>query len=288
MDELPDHPSGYFLRAAALESYMSDFSTFELEEEFYSLLDTTIHRGKALLDGGASDAEIQFFVGAAHFYKGFHRARKREYLGAMTELARAKPWLDRVVSADSSFSDVYLGLGVLGYLSTKVKGFLIPFGSEGYEEPIRMMRRATEGKYTGVIAEEALVLALAGASKWDEAERLAMGLIRSYPTNRLFYWGLIEVYRMKKDPEGIMSIGRLLLDQIESGQPEHLYNQSLVRFYLAEAYLELGELRECVRECDSSLSLLEGGTLKRDSELKEETANLKRKAARALAKKVDR
>jgi hypothetical protein len=151
-----------------------------------------------------------------------------------------------------------------------------------------MIRRATEGKYTGVIAEEALVLALAGASRWEEAERLAIGLIQSYPANRLFYWGLVEVYRMKNDPDGIISTGRALLEEIERGQPDHYHNQSLIRSYLAEAYLELGEVRECIKECDSALSLLEGSVMKRDAELTCELVDVKRRAARALAKKVDR
>lgn len=284
----PSNPVGYFLKAAALESYMSDFSTFEPEEEFYMLLDQAIVAGKTVLEE-EDDPEAQFVVGASHFFKGFHSGRKKRYLKALTELARAKPWLEGTVNIDSTFYDAYLGLGILEYLATRAKDYLIPFTTGKYESSIEMITLATRGKYTCVIAQEALVVALAGASKWNEAIERANSLMESYPQNRLFYWTLIEVYRRKEDSEGVISIGYDLLELVENGQPGHHYNQSLIRSYLAEAHLRLGGYRECIKQCDSVLSLLKGRDLdQRDKEVKEEAFKLRRRAARALVEKVDR
>jgi hypothetical protein len=268
---------------------MSDFSTFDPEEEFYDLLNQAIVKGKALVEEQEDNPEVPFVIGASHFYKGFHSARKKEYLKALTELARAKPWLERTVSIDSTFYDAYLGLGILEYLSAKAKDFLIPFIGGEYEHSIEMITLGTKGKYTSVIGEEALVVALAGSSRWSEAIERALLLIQSFPRNRLFYWALVEIYRRKEDPKGVLSIGYQLLELVENGQPDHHYNQSLLKCHLAEAHLELGEHRACIKQCDSVLSLLKDKNLdEEDEEVKKEVFKLKRQAARALAKKVDR
>ncbi len=268
---------------------MSDFSTFEPEEEFHALLDQTIARGKALLKQKEDCSESHFFVGAAHFYKGFHSARKKEYFKSFSELARAKPHLEKAASIDSTFRDVYLGLGVLEYLGAKTKDYLVPFTSVDYEGAIQMITLATDGKYTSVIAHEALVVALAGASRWDEAIERANLLIESYPHNRLFYWALIEIHRRRESPAEAIAIGCRLLQLVENGQPEHYYNQCLVRSYLAEAQIQLGNERECIKQCDSILLLLNEETVdQRDREIRGKAIKLKRQAARAIAKKVDR
>lgn len=285
----PSNPAGYFLKAAALESYMSDFSTFEPEEEFHTLLNQAIVKGEALLEHQEDYPEIHFFVGASHFYKGFHYARKKEYFKAFTRLTKAKPWLEEAVSIDSTCYDAYLGLGVLEYISARVKDYLIPFNSGNYKGPIQMISLATRGKYTHVIAEEALVVALAGISKWGEAIERATTLIEAYPQNRLFYWALIEIYKKKEDPEGVISIGYELLELVENGQADHYYNQSLVKSYLADAHFQLRQYRECIKQCDSVLSLVKGKNLdQRDRDVKKVVVEIKRQAARALAKKVDR
>jgi len=289
VDSDPSNPIGYFLKAAALESYMSDFSTFGPEKEFFDLLTQAVVKGKALLEEQDENPEVPFVIGASHFYRGFHCARKKEYLKALTELARAKPWLEKTVSVDSTFYDAYLGLGILEYLSAKAKDYLIPFISGKYERSIQMITLGTKGKYTSVIAEEALVVALAGSSRWSEAIERALLLIGSFPRNRLFYWALIEIYRRKEDPQGVISTGYELLELVKNGQPDHHYNQGLLRRYLAEAHLQLGEYRACIRQCDSVLSLLKDKNLDAQAEeVEKEAFKLKRQAARALAKKVDR
>ena len=268
---------------------MSDFSTFEPEEEFHRLLDEAIARGKALVARNADDAELQFVIGASHFYKGFHHARKKEYIKAFGSLARAKPWLEDAVRIDSTYYDAYLGLGILEYLAVKVRDYIVPFIGGDYKESLRKIALATKGKFTGVIAEEAMVVALAGASQWDEAVKLAHYLIEIYPTNRLFYWALIEILKRKEDFGAMLGVAYDLLRLIEEDQPTHYYNQSLVRSYCAEAYVELGQYRECIRECDRALSLLEGENRdERSRELEAQIVRVKRQAAKALAVKVDR
>lgn len=289
IEKFPSSPVGYFLKAAALESYMSDFSTFEPEGEFYTLLDQAIEKGKSLLVNEANAPELHFFIGASYFYKGFHYARKKNYLKAFAELGRAKPWLKKAVAMDSTFYDAYLGLGILEYLAAKVKDYIVPFTSGKYDEPIQEISLATKGKYTYLVAQEALVIALAGASRWTEAIERATSLIEAYPKNRLFYWALVEIYRRKGDPEGVISIGYKLLELIREFQTNHYYNQSLIRSYLAEAHLQLGQPRECVRHCDSILSLLEEkDTDQNEREVRKAAMRLKHEAAKALLKKVDR
>lgn len=285
----PWSPVGYLLRAAALESYMSDYSTFEPEEEFYALLDSAVQRAEELLAEEGDVAETHFFVGAAHFYRGFHYARKKEYLKTLAELAKAKGPLEETARLDSTFYDAYLGLGILEYLGTKAKDYLNPFASGEYDRSIEMIGLSGRGKYTSVLAREALVLALAGAARWSQAIEQAHALIDSFPTNRLFYWALIEIYRRKEDPEGVISIGYRLMELVEDGQPDHYYNQSLLRSYLADGHLQLRQYRECIKQCDAVLSLLRGRDLeRRDSDVRADAVRIKRDAARALARKVDR
>ena len=179
-----------------------DSANFE-RQRIDSLLALSIARARALGDGG------DFWRATALGY----RARERELHGQSWGAARdAKAMRDiyrRLVAADSSCVDCYLGLGVYHYglarASTLARLFakIIGLGSGNAETGIRYMRRvAREGDLAQVEATWVLAAALVREAERDPAGRLVLEqeargyvarLAERYPGNPVFRRFLAEI-----------------------------------------------------------------------------------------------
>ena len=168
-----------------------------------SLLALSIARATALGDGG------DFWRATALGY----RAREREMHGQSWGAARdAKAMRDiyrRLVAADSSCVDCYLGLGVYHYGLARASALarlfakIIGLGSGNAETGIRYIRRvAREGDLAQVEASWVLAAALVREAERDPAGRLVLQqeargyvgrLAERYPGNLVFRRFLVEI-----------------------------------------------------------------------------------------------
>ena len=187
----------YIWWAAALDS--ADFALQRID----SLLGVAIARARA--SGTAAD----FWLATALGY----RARQREEHGHGFSAAKdAKAMRDiyrRLLAADSSCTDCYLGLGVYDYGLARAGAFarllarLIGLGGGNAERGIRYMRRAAhDGDLAGVESTWVLAAALLREAARDPAGRDALereargyveGLAARYPRNPVFERFLREV-----------------------------------------------------------------------------------------------
>ncbi|HET9384564.1 MAG TPA: hypothetical protein VFO67_05415 [Gemmatimonadales bacterium] len=195
----------YIWWAAALDS-----ATFELER-IDSLLSVALRRASPGGGGGGRGGG-----GGADFWRATalgYRARQREENGHSFSAAKdAKAMRDiyrRLLAADSSCADCYLGLGVYDYglarAGTLARFFarLIGLGSGDAERGIRYMRRvAHDGDLARVEGTWVLAAALmreaardskGSAVLQDEARGYVEGLAARYPGNPVFQRFLQEL-----------------------------------------------------------------------------------------------
>ncbi len=184
--------TAYIWWAAALEN--DDYEMTRID----SLLDRAIARAVAVPRGPARD----FWLATALGY----RARQRDLHGHSWSAAKdAKVMRDayaRVLAADSSCADCYLGLGVYQYglaragALARLVAKLVGLGSGNAEQGIRYMRRAAlEGDLARVEAAWVLAAALgreaaraapARATLQHAARDEVLHLAERYPGNPVF------------------------------------------------------------------------------------------------------
>lgn len=192
------HAGAYIWWAAARDS--DDFAAGTID----SLLDVAIGLARAATPGPEHD----FWLATALGY----RARERELHGHAWGAARdAKAMRDayrRVLAADSSCTDCWLGLGLYDYglarvgTLAKLVAKLIGLGGGNAERGIAMLHRvAAEGDLARVEGTWVLAAALLREARRDrghramlEAEAVALvrGLARRYPANPVFLRFLAE------------------------------------------------------------------------------------------------
>jgi hypothetical protein len=186
------HAGAYIWWAAARDS--DDFEADRID----SLLDAAIVQARAQAPGVTRD----FWLAAALGY----RARERELHGHAWGAAKdAKAMRDayrRVLKADSSCTDCWLGLGLYSYglarVSTlaKIVAKLIGLGGGNASKGIAMMQRAAAGgDLARVEATWVLAAALVREAERDDERRASLraeaivlvdGLAHRYPANPVF------------------------------------------------------------------------------------------------------
>ena len=218
----------YIWWASALDS--ADFALQRID----SLLGAAMGRARA---GGAP---ADFWLATALGY----RARQREEHGHGYSAARdAKAMRDiyrRLLAADSSCADCYLGLGVYDYglarAGTLARFFarIIGLGSGNAERGIRYMRRAAhDGELSHVEATWVLAAALIREAARDrdgrsvlerEARGYVEGLAARYPKNPVFQRFLREVPANTSAAQAARTpLGRLQKREL----PEHVVHVAL-------------------------------------------------------------
>ncbi len=203
----PADPAPVVFQAGAYIWWASarDSADFALQR-IDSLLGVALARARARATPGTSG---DFWLATALGY----RARQREEHGHAYSAARdAKAMRDsyrRLLAADSSCADCYLGLGVYDYGLARASAFarffarIIGLGSGNAERGIRYMRRAAhDGDLARVESTWVLAAALMREAARDPAGRAVLereargyveGLAARYPGNPVFQRFLREV-----------------------------------------------------------------------------------------------
>jgi tetratricopeptide (TPR) repeat protein len=151
-------PRGYFFVAATYSTLVSDYRNFNYRDEFTRNVDRAIEIGERKEKSGNATAEDIFYYGGAVGYRGIFRSHDGDWWGAFKDGLRGRKLLGRAHKADSSYMDVYLGLGTYDYwrsAKTKVLWWL-PFFSDKRDKGIEEIKMAIEhgklasheGKYT--------------------------------------------------------------------------------------------------------------------------------------------
>ena len=247
IDRYPGHPMGYFYRAATYQILMRNYRTRRFENAFERALKLAIQKGNFLKKSHPDDADIYFFLGGAYGFRGLHRVRKGDWVGAFLDGRRGIQNLQRALEIDSLNMDVYYGLGTYHYWRTaKVKVLrLVPFFRDLREQGIHELRLAMRlGRFTRIEAEFALVAVYYHQKDYHRAARLVERLVERYPSNPAGLYMLARVQENLGNYAAAYTALSRLLHRLQSVSWTEEGYFAEVYFRLAENAARSGRFRE--------------------------------------------
>ncbi len=278
--ENPEHPAGYFFKAACLQSKMMDYERYDETEKFVSLLQKAIRKADAALNSASQEqkTEMMFFKASALSYLAFQQGKEKHYLRAIERGIRAMHLLNKIVKIDPGFYDAYLGIGTFKFWRSQLTKLLnwLPMVSDERETGLKMVELAIEKSvYSRYAAMNGIVWMLLEADKPREALKWAETGLREFPGSRFFLWGAAKsAFAMKN-----FTLAKTYFEQILNSMAQDSiasnYNIYICHLNLARCNLQLNNLSEAEKELNFLQNMkLDKAAKKRLQKQIRETKNL--------------
>ena len=233
----PQHPAGYFLHAATLQSKMLDYENYAGEKEFFALTKKVIELAKRDIRKQQKNAWPYFFLGGALGYNAFLQARDGSYWTAFQNGVKTIQALQAVIDLDPQNYDAYLGIGSFKYYRSKFSNFLkfIPILKDERKQGIVMIRQAIEhGRFSRPAALNGLIWIYIEEKNYSEAEQLSEMALQNYPGSRFFLWGKATLaYKQRRWPAAEAAFSEILQSYVSEGNASP-YNRMVCHTALAE------------------------------------------------------
>lgn len=285
--DYPMEPFGYFYLGATLQARMLDAESYDAVARFESLMDSTIRLAEAARERRGAESWLLFYEGSAHLYRSFMDSKMGRYWGAYRHATRGVERLERIVAADPTFYDAYLGIGSFKYWKSRKASALtwLPFIADDREAGIAMVETAVaKGRLVPLVARDQLVWMLLDAERYAEALDRARVNYRAYPESRFFAWTLVEACTRAGEWGEAEALYRDLLAQVRAIPGNNHYNETTCLLRLAEIHGRRRDYREAVTLLDELLALPVDPALRERLERKRERAEqLRRQCLGALA-----
>ncbi len=236
----PEHPAGYFYKAALLQLYMMDFVTDSKEKDYFRLMKRTQKICKLQLKKDKYDKWANFFYGSSLVFTTIYQGWHRRYWKAFTTGISAYDYMKRVVKKDRFFYDAYLLLGAYDYFSGRVSKYLLgikPFGSikQGIEE-LKLVKN--KGRFYNITATQALSWIYTEEKNYKNAILLAKALVNKYPHGRTFRWQYAASLSKAGKIEEAFKVYTNLIKDIKKYQNGNITNISQCNLEIAKLYLK--------------------------------------------------
>ena len=252
----PLHPAGYLLEA---ETYwweaLADPGNGAIEQAYYSAQKMAVNKAEAaLLKGDYPRTELLADLGSAYGgYARFQVTQKGAYFSALRAGLKAHGYAAQVYRLDSSYYDVYVGLGAYNYFTGTLPAVIRPFayliGVRGNRETgLEQLRLAVEkGRYARTEAQIVQYTILLQEKRFTEAFSLLRSLMTQFPDNQvLLTWAAAWFTRQDQQRQG--------MDYFEQMAQEQAGRSSLMEKY---ALLEKARFQAALRQNDAARSTLQ-------------------------------
>lgn len=248
----PKSPRGYFFVAASYSNLASDYRNFSYKSKFYEHVDKAIEIGEQKQMSGEATAEDLFYYGGAVGYRGIFKSFDGDWWGAFKDGLKGRSLLGDAYDADSTYRDVYLGLGTYDYwrsAKTKVLWWL-PFFSDKRDQGIEEIKEAIKyGKFASHEGRYALMRIYYDYGKYDLAvehwEKEVKWINPRDPFSQ--YWLGMSYIGLNQFDKALQSFGTVLDVFLRSPYYDP-GGEMECRYYLGLCYRELGKLREAYNE----------------------------------------
>jgi tetratricopeptide (TPR) repeat protein len=243
----PANPAGQFFIAGAYQLRGLAYASDAWDGPYRNALDSALELSDRAIGRDPRDPWAHFFRGGTFAYMASRDARNGSLLAALNKGLSGMSALKRAVELDPALYDAYLGLGSYHYFRTKAASIFkwLPFIGDRREQGVRELRTAAaQGRYTRVMAMNALMWVLIDYGKLDQALETALQLEKEYPANHAFHWGAAEVHykRGQWGPAGEAYHRLLRLNQ--DAKPMNNYNRVFIDARLAKCRYEQGRYAE--------------------------------------------
>ena len=251
---VPDHPAGYLNKVILLEVMSLDFETPVPQPEFDRLIEKAELLAQRMLDRNEKSAEGKYYLGMTHSYLAYYKFRDGEnWVSGLKHGMSANSWLEECVELDPKAWDAMTGVGTYKYWKSRKMSFLTwsPFVDDERAEGIRILRDAERrAAYTGAQATNSLIWIYIEEERYAEAIRCAQSVLKRFPANRLFLWGLASAAEKTKH----WQLAREAYQRIEASVDEEVLERRYIdvqaRSKIARMSFQLGDRESARRECD--------------------------------------
>jgi len=248
----PNHPAGYFFHAATLQTQMMDYERYDLESQFFSLLEKTIQLAKQDIRRNSQNAWAHFFLGGAYGYQAFYRAKQNKLLEAFKKVTKSVHTLRRAIQIDSTLYDAYLGLGSYLYQKSKLSHSVawIPFVKDDRRVAIAMLKKGMQkSRYSKYSALNGLCWIFLEQGNYQEGLKLVETGLKQFPESRVFLWcGAKLATKMNRTREAI-TFYQKILNSFQKENVSSPYNEVICRKNLAILYAQLNNFDKAHAEC---------------------------------------
>lgn len=247
----PNHPAGYLNKAILFEVMSLDFET-PTPEEFLSLLETAKRLSEAMIEKVENSWEGHYYLGMVHSYIAYYKFRDgKNWLSGLTHGLKASGYLGDCVELNPRAYDAFTGRGTYLYWKSRKMSFLTwtPFVSDESAAGIFMLREAEKkATYTSSQASNSLIWIFIDEEKFSEAESIARAMLKKYPMNRLFLWGLASALEKQHKWKDARETYEQIVRSIDSEVIERRYIEVQARAKIALMSYEFGDMQTAKRE----------------------------------------
>jgi len=199
----PSHPAGYLNKAILLQVMSLDFESPVRMPAYLDLLERSESLGEHMAKQRETEAEGWYYVGMARSYIAYYNFRDGEnWISGLSHGLTATGYLEDCLELNPRAYDAMTGIGTYKYWKSQNMSFLTwtPLVDDERETGIRMLRRAeNRAEYTAQQATNSLIWIYIEEERWDDAIESARNILRRFPDNRLFLWGLASAAEGKED-----------------------------------------------------------------------------------------
>ncbi len=248
----PKHPAGYMNKAILMQVMSLDFETPVPSKEYLSLLASTQKFAENPSSNDLTDWEAQYYQGMARSYIAYYNFRDGEnWLSGLSHGLRATGYFEKCLAINPDAFDALTGLGTYKYWKSRNMRFLTwtPLLDDERDAGIAALRQAERlAAYTSAQAVNSLIWIFIEEERWDEAIRAAESILKRYPQNRLFLWGLASAAEGKEQWTLAREAYRRIVRSIDGEVTERRYIEIQARAKIALMSAKLGDAATARKE----------------------------------------
>jgi tetratricopeptide (TPR) repeat protein len=254
----PAHPAGYLNKAILLMVMSLDFETPLRMPDYLDLLARVGTLAEAMELQGGDESEALYYLGMARSYTAYHHFRDGGgWLSGLSHGMKATGFFEDCLARNSKAYDAMTGLGTYKYWKSRNMSFLTwtPFVDDERVAGIKLLRQAEKrAAYTAQQATNALIWIFIEEERYDDAIKSATAILKRFPENRLFLWGLASAAEGKEDWALAREAYRRIVASIDDEVTERRYIEIQARAKIASMSFSLGDRSTALRECTWVLS----------------------------------
>jgi len=256
--ENPGEPQGWFVKASILSISSSDFEDELDDKVLYASCDSVLAICERRMNSGNKSASLRFYNGSVLGYLSFHAYRKSNWLKAITLGKKSTRMNTEALELDSTFWDVYIGLGSYHFYRSDKAGILRSIGlvADKREQGVEMLKICSEkGTFSSISAKSQLVRLYISLEKYDDAISMASELLELYPRRRAFLRSMGKAQMILELWSDAIVTYSKLLESIRKEKRNNGYNEISCLNALAIAHFELGEWQIVISLVDEACGL---------------------------------
>ncbi|HEX2867622.1 MAG TPA: tetratricopeptide repeat protein [Ignavibacteriales bacterium] len=255
-ESYPDLPLGNIYLAANKIALAADNGEAFDEKYIDSKFDEAEKQIDKLLSKNENNPWHQYFAALQKGYYAYYKALNKDYISAFSNGLSSVSKFEKCLKLDSSFYEAYIAIGSYKYWKSAKTEFLrwLPFVSDEKELGIKYLKMALSKKtYNYVLAENSLMWIYLNQKEYQKAVSLSESVLREYPENRSFKWGLGQALQRTNKARAIEVFTGLLKSFTDQKNNNH-YNEIILKNRLAVLYHETGNDKKALQMCNEILS----------------------------------